>query len=59
MRLFRMYLKGECLCEMTLHNATITIKDCLGADKVDEVLQKLSQGAIVSLKANWTMKEKI
>lgn len=59
MRLFRMYLKGECMCEMTLHNAIITIKDCLGADKVDEVLQKLSQGATVSLKVNWTMKERI
>ncbi len=59
MRLFRMYLKGECLCETTLHNATITIQDCLGADKVEETLQKLSEGATVSLRENWTMQEKI
>lgn len=59
MRFFRMYLKGECLCEMTLHNAIITIRDCLGENKVGEVLQKLSEGATVSLKSNWEIKEKI
>lgn len=57
MRIFGMYLKGECMCDITLHNATITIRDCLGADKVDEVLRKPSQGATVSLKVNWTTKE--
>lgn len=59
MRFFRMYLKGECMCDMTLHNATITVRDCLGADKADEVLQKLTQGATVGLNANWTIKEKL
>lgn len=59
MRFFRMYLKGECLCEMTLHNATITIRDCLGENKVGEVLQKLSEGITITLKSNWTMKERI
>tara|TARA_Y100000593_G_scaffold94032_1_gene191294 strand:- start:67850 stop:68014 length:165 start_codon:yes stop_codon:yes gene_type:complete len=54
-----MYLKGECMCEMTLHNAIITIRDCLGENKVGEVLQKLSEGATVSLKSNWEIKEKI
>ena len=49
MRLFRMYLKGECMCEMTTHNASITIGDCLGKDKVDEVLHKLSKGDTVDL----------
>lgn len=59
MRLFRMYLKGECMCEMTTHNATITIGDCLGKDKVDEVLHKLSKGDTVDLMSNWTIKEKL
>ena len=59
MRLFRMYLKGECMCETTLHNASITIGDCLGKDKVDEVLHKLSKGDTVDLMSNWTIKEKL
>lgn len=57
MRLFRMYLKDECLRETTLHNATIIIKDCLGENKVEKVLQKLFEGITITLKSNWTMKE--
>ena len=57
MRLFRMYLKDECLCETTLHNATITIRDCVGENKVEKVLQQLSEGITITLKSNWTIKE--
>lgn len=59
MRFFRVYLKGECMSEIAEKNAIVTIQDCLGNDRVQEVLHKLSQGATVELMSNWTIKEKI
>ncbi len=58
MRLFRMYLKGECMCEMTLHNAKITLADCLGSVGAEKALQKLSEGDTIALHGNWIMQEK-
>ena len=59
MRLFRMYIEDECMCEVTLKNASVTLADCLGTDKVDEMLHKLSQGDTVELMSNWKMQEKL
>lgn len=58
MRLFRVYLKDECMSEIAEKNAVVTIQDCLGNDKVQETLRKLSQGYTIELMSNWTIKEK-